>query len=79
VMDWGGHIKLICRWLKMQDRLYNEAGISLSMGRVLATGERLGMRLKKSHSTRPSGNRSQPQARRTKIAARIQSISAGGG
>ena len=63
VMDWVAS-KPDLTLAQLQARLYNEAGISLSLGRVWHLLKKLGLRLKKSHSTRPSEPRSQPQAPR---------------
>jgi transposase len=39
---------------QLQSRLHSEAGISLSLGRIWHLLKKLGLRLKKSHSTRSS-------------------------
>src|SRR5258708_26933899 len=53
VMDWVAS-KPDLTLAQLQARLYNEAGISLSLGRVWHPLKKLGLRLKKNHSTRPS-------------------------
>jgi len=40
---------------QLQAKLSSEAGISLSLGRIWHLLKKLGLRLKKSHSTRSSG------------------------
>jgi transposase len=52
-MDWVAS-KPDLTLAQLQAKLYNEAGISLSLGRVWHLLKKLGLRLKKSHSTRPS-------------------------
>src|SRR5258708_11281047 len=52
-MDWVAS-KPDLTLAQLQARLYNEAGISLSLGRVWHLLKKLGLRLKKSHFTRPS-------------------------
>src|SRR5258705_8700110 len=54
VMDWVAS-KPDLTLAQLQARLYNEAGISLSLGRDLHLLKKFGLRLQKSHSTRPSG------------------------
>jgi transposase len=40
---------------QLQAKLHSEAGVSLSLGRIWHLLKKLGLRLKKSHSTRSSG------------------------
>ena len=54
VMDWVAS-KPDLTLAQLQAKLYGEAGISLSLGRIWHLLKKLGLRLKKSHSTRSSG------------------------
>ena len=54
VMDWVAS-KPDLTLAQLQARLYSEAGVSLSLGRIWHLLQRLGLRLKKSHSTQSSG------------------------
>lgn len=53
VMDWVA-AKPDLTLAQLQMRLHSEAGISLSLGRIWHLLKKLGLRLKKSRSTRPS-------------------------
>jgi transposase len=52
-MDWVAS-KPDLTLVQLQTKLYSEAGISLSLGRIWHLLKKLGLRLKKSHSTRSS-------------------------
>ncbi len=54
VMDWVAS-KPDLTLAQLQAKLSSEAGVSLSLGRIWHLLKKLGLRLKKSHSTRPSG------------------------
>ena len=54
VMDWVAS-KPDPTLAQLQAKLRSDAGISLSLGRIWHLLKRLGLRLKKSHSTQPSG------------------------
>ena len=54
VMDWVAS-KPDLMLAQLQAKLSSETGISLSLGRTWHLLKKLGLRLKKSHSTRPSG------------------------
>jgi transposase len=73
VMDWVAS-KPDLTLAQLQARLYNEAGISLSLGRVWHLLKKLGLRLKKRHSTRPSET-PKPTARDAKSSRRASSRS----
>src|SRR5258708_7833169 len=77
VMDWVAS-KSDLTLAQLQARLYNEAGISLSLGRVWHLLKKLGLRLKKSHSTRPSET-PKPTASAAKSLRRASSRSRRGG
>jgi len=63
VMDWVAS-KPDLTLAQLQARLYNEAGISLSLGRVWHLLKKLGLRLKKVTPRGRARHRSQPQAPR---------------
>jgi transposase len=54
VMEWLAS-KPDLTLVQLQARLHSEVGLSLSLGRIWHLLKRLGLRLKKSHSTRSSG------------------------
>jgi transposase len=54
VMDWVAS-KPDLTLAQLQVRLHSEVGVSLSLGRIWHLLKKLGLRLKKSHSTRSSG------------------------
>jgi len=55
---------------QLQSRLHSEAGISLSLGRIWHLLKKLGLRLKKSHSTRSSAI-ARPPASGVKNSSRV--------
>jgi transposase len=63
VMDWVAS-KPDLTLAQLQARLYNEAGISLSLGRVWHLLKKLGLRLKKVTARGRARHRSQPRAPR---------------
>lgn len=59
---------------QLQARLHNEADISLSLGRIWHLLKKLGLRLKKSHSTPPSAT-AKPTASGARSSRRVSSRS----
>jgi transposase len=73
VMDWVAS-KPDLTLAQLQAKLHSDAGISLSLGRIWHLLKKLGLRLKKSHSTQPSGIR-KPTASGAKSSRRASSQS----
>ena len=73
VMDWVAS-KPDLTLVQIQARLHSEASVSLSLGRIWHLLKRLGLRLKKSRSTRSSGI-PKPTARAAKSSPRASSRS----
>jgi transposase len=73
VMDWVASQPDLTL-AQLQAKLHSEAGGSLSLGRIWRLLKKLGLRLKKSHSTRSSGT-AKPTARAAKSSQRASSRS----
>jgi len=69
VMDWVAS-KPRSDLAQLQARLHSEAGLSLSLGRIWHLLKKLGLRLKKSHSTRSSAI-ARPTASGVKNSSRV--------